>query len=1115
MGYLRTVPKQVPRQLGPYRLVRPLGSGAFAPVWLAEEVYEERVLRLVAVKLFSTQAPCAYPAEQIIDEARALCRVEHPCVVRFYALHRSDEQELVGIIMEYAAGTNLAALLEESGPLALADVIEAGIAVAWALAAVHVAGLVHRDVKPGNIVKGPSGYKLVDFGIVAPNLPYGTPGFVAPECLQGSAPSSANDVYALGVTLQQLTSSRSPSPNATQAHELAQLVSLMLQPNPRDRPSHAEWVARRLEWIRSLDTAQALRNTDCFALKADRANPAMQPPPWRPHPVLTGRTDVLETVRWMAAEVRHGLMRVLLLSGPLGVGRSRLLREAIHTVGLGESRTLVLRCSSERRGPLRPLIRALESIPNHDDAALGLLRDAVDYAVSPSCIDQAAGSLALESVEDALLWASRQTPLLVVVDDIQWGDEQTLALLRLLVERAQARAENHLLLIMAVRDEPRASIPLTSLLQTTRAAACERVKRFELGPLSNAEVIDLAHAIAPVDQVIERAIVRGAGGIPLFVMHALTGWRDRGQIVFDDNRWHPTNGQTDLGPVPSVAEIIQMRLAISFGAGTAIANTALRVLAAIALHDGGMRIEFLFGLFDHATALDELLEILAEVRLLSVHGDPVEYGFGQEMVRQSVLNMVRHKPWFFRLQRDLLDRMASSPHGSSESAFLASGYERLGARDEARLWLGRAMQTNAAAGLFMEAANFGDRLISVHNEPTKALETELDVIRLLIRGRFFEQAKERLNATGSVIGALHVDVRRGLELRHRIAKLEVARGLREPTDPDRDILAIAAAIEDKELLCEAYLAVAGIARGAEALQWATDAIAIARDLGATAEFGARVRRLEINYDAEQRDAALAREDLERALALATLSKSAWQRIHIEGDLVILDADLGQVDAAIERLARLSTEAKAKGMHGQVRLLHQNMAALFLRTNRYDEAVLTARRTAELATMAGDAVLHATALSLEGDALRRQGDLERALQCLDEAIRLQRPRNDPSLALALLRRAEVFHESKEVEGALRDAIEARTIATRNGDRDLVIGARLSEALARVAKEEVLRDNLALVVSEAQHHAPHLRRLTRDILQRACALLNDGSPSHSTIRAVGVAGAAAGHCVASAQ
>jgi eukaryotic-like serine/threonine-protein kinase len=98
------------RHLGPFRLLKQLGKGGFAPVWLATEVYGETELRTVAIKLFAFDASSdpssagstrTHLPDRILEEARALCRVEHPNVVRFHAVVTDPDQALLGLVMEH------------------------------------------------------------------------------------------------------------------------------------------------------------------------------------------------------------------------------------------------------------------------------------------------------------------------------------------------------------------------------------------------------------------------------------------------------------------------------------------------------------------------------------------------------------------------------------------------------------------------------------------------------------------------------------------------------------------------------------------------------------------------------------------------------------------------------------------------------------------------------------------------------------------------------------------------------------------------------------------------------------------------------------------------------
>jgi eukaryotic-like serine/threonine-protein kinase len=190
------------RRIGPFLLLSQLGRGGFAPVWLAKEVYGEAELRTAAVKLFSLEgaggtvaptslgppsqppaplSPSAEGLQRIFAEARALCRVEHPHVVRFYALPIDETSGVLGLAMEHVAGTPLHERIAERGRLAVPETLAVGTAIAWALAAVHGASLVHRDVKPGNVIESAGVYKLIDFGIAAAEAPDSREGMPPPE----------------------------------------------------------------------------------------------------------------------------------------------------------------------------------------------------------------------------------------------------------------------------------------------------------------------------------------------------------------------------------------------------------------------------------------------------------------------------------------------------------------------------------------------------------------------------------------------------------------------------------------------------------------------------------------------------------------------------------------------------------------------------------------------------------------------------------------------------------------------------------------------------------------------------------------------------------------------
>jgi serine/threonine protein kinase len=200
---------------GRYRMDAPLASGGMGEVWGARDLLLDRA---VAVKVLGGAfAGDGRAAERLRREARAAGRLEHPAIARVLDLGEDGGRPY--LVMELLEGESLAERIARAGPMEAAEAARVVTAVAGALEAAHRAGVVHRDVKPGNVfLTADGGVKVLDFGIASAagdttlttgDL-IGTAAYLAPERALGHQATAACDVYALGVVLYELLAGRRP-----------------------------------------------------------------------------------------------------------------------------------------------------------------------------------------------------------------------------------------------------------------------------------------------------------------------------------------------------------------------------------------------------------------------------------------------------------------------------------------------------------------------------------------------------------------------------------------------------------------------------------------------------------------------------------------------------------------------------------------------------------------------------------------------------------------------------------------------------------------------------------------------------------------------------------------
>lgn len=254
------------RVAGRYALRRAVGHGASGTVWLA---HDEVLDRPVALKRTGPGTGFGDEAARLEREARLAAQVAHPHVVAVYDLALDDDG--AWLVMEYVDGPPLSTVVREAGPLRPDDAARLLAPITDALAHAHALGIVHRDVKPSNILApGDGGAKLTDFGIARgagdatltrTGMITGSPAYLAPEVATGGQATPASDVWAVGATLVHLLTARPPyhrddldngplavvyrivneaPPTVPGADWLGPVIAATMQRDPQGRPTMAE-----------------------------------------------------------------------------------------------------------------------------------------------------------------------------------------------------------------------------------------------------------------------------------------------------------------------------------------------------------------------------------------------------------------------------------------------------------------------------------------------------------------------------------------------------------------------------------------------------------------------------------------------------------------------------------------------------------------------------------------------------------------------------------------------------------------------------------------------------------------------------------------------------------
>lgn len=532
------------RRIGRYQLEAELGAGAYGVVYRALDL--DRGLP-VAVKLLHY-----FGSSRLVrfkSEFRVAAEVSHPNVLPLYELVAEGDHFIIA--MELVEGVELMAYVRDGGACDESRLRHTVGQICDGLDALHARGVLHRDLKPSNVLVKPDGeVRIVDFGLATlaertrsgrgEHFVVGSPAYMAPEQALSQPMGPAADVYALGVMMYEALTGELPFDGPT--------LTVLTQKNVRDAPDpaarapHADGALLAL--VRAMLDREPKRRPTTTEIRARLAYASgesriVSRPPETTRSLVGRATELarLEAAYARAAAGRPGLVRA---SGPSGVGKSALLR-GLERVLRERHGAIVLegRCHALESIPHKGLDAVIDGLREHivgqrEEVAGGILvptsiGDAIrmfpvlaDLRVHGIEPRRAAASpedlrrRAHDAVADLVFEVSDAKPVVILLDDAQWGDVDGATLLERLLTDPHGR---RLLVVLAYRDDEARESDFLARID----AIAEGERHFDedaiaLDKLPEEDAVALALGVlASHDAETARRIAREAGCDPFFV----------------------------------------------------------------------------------------------------------------------------------------------------------------------------------------------------------------------------------------------------------------------------------------------------------------------------------------------------------------------------------------------------------------------------------------------------------------------------------------------------------------------------------------------------------------------------------------------------------------------
>lgn len=745
-------PEREQEVFGGYRVLQTVGRGGMGIVYRA---IHEASGQEVALKTVHARTPDALAS--IRREIHALSRVRHPGVVRI--LEQGVDAGRPWYSMELIEGRTLADHLSARDPNDVArghDPALMGVLcrLARTLAFLHGCGIVHRDLTPRNVVIQPDGAPvLVDFGLSTRDdrpgrdliasfaCAGGTPSYMSPEQIRGELLDARADLYALGCILYETVAGRPPYQatsetalmrrhlydRAVPPSELAAdvdpaleaLILRLLEKRARDRVGYAEDVAAAL---------LPLSDPATRAVEAERSAAYVY------RPEFSGRAELSASFDAMLRGAQEGRGARVFIGGESGVGKTRFVVELANRarargllVVVGECMALGARPTRDMERstalhPLRPLLRAVIELCGSSEPTAervvgprGKLLAAYEPALldlpgqgaqpdPPSLSAQAARYRLLTALRETVAALASETPLLLVLDDLQWADELSLDFLDTF---PPGFLERHRVLIVGTYRSEEASPHLQRLV---RAPSALSIPLGRFGAEALQRIVSDMLALNPVPPPLLAPLTAASEGNPFLASEYLRAAVEERVIVRDlGATWRLDADRYAMLSLPgSLRELIERRLT----ALSAPARELLDVASVLGRQVESTMLIAIAGLTE-IEGMDALKELVARAFLEEVDGDLFRFVHGKlreityEAIAEGRCRALHHRAAV------TMEARGGAVDPSYAYPLLAHHYVHAGLPREAIGYLEKAGEQALAMAAYAEAAGFFQRAVEL------------------------------------------------------------------------------------------------------------------------------------------------------------------------------------------------------------------------------------------------------------------------------------------------------------------------------------------------------------------------------------------------------------------